>query len=102
MARIEKGLHGHHAEAAAYTHPPARQATVSQAQPTPIVEAPFARVNSVTPGSPADTAGLKVGDCIKRFGSVGALNHEKLAKVASEVQQNEDVWQSKIELSGII
>lgn len=56
-----------------------------------ILGTPFARVNSVEPGSPADQAGLKTGDTIRGFGNVHWLNHERLTKVAEAVQQNEGV-----------
>ena len=48
----------------------------------------FARVNSVTPNSPADAAGLKPGDEIRTFGYVNAENHDGLKKVAECVQGN--------------
>ncbi|GAQ45302.1 putative 26S proteasome regulatory subunit [Aspergillus tubingensis] len=50
---------------------------------------PFAKVNSVVPGSPADQAGLRVGDTVREFGSANWLNHERLSKVAEIVQQSE-------------
>jgi 26S proteasome non-ATPase regulatory subunit 9 len=52
---------------------------------------PFAKVNSVAVASPADQAGLKLGDRIRSFGSVNWINHERLSKVAELVQQNEGV-----------
>jgi C-terminal processing protease CtpA/Prc len=55
------------------------------------LEAPFAKVNSVVPGSPAESAGLKVGDNITKFGWVDWTNHDKLSKVAEAVTQNEGV-----------
>ena len=45
-------------------------------------------------GSPADTAGLKAGDRIRRFGTANWMNHEKLAKVAEVVQGSEGVSSS--------
>lgn len=54
-------------------------------------DTPFAKVNSVVPGSPADEAGLKAGDWIRKFGDVNWLNHEKLNKVAETVQRNQGV-----------
>lgn len=59
--------------------------------PAPVVEPPFARVNSVVPGSPAEESGLHAGDKITRFGTVNWQNHERLGKVAQVVQQNENV-----------
>ncbi|KAK6539504.1 putative 26S proteasome regulatory subunit, variant 2 [Orbilia ellipsospora] len=97
MAEIERALHSYHAEQAGAPEPTGSEdpATASSGpsapRPETIVEAVFAVVNQVFPSSPAEAAGLKAGDKIKRFGTVGALNHEKLAKVATEVQQNENV-----------
>lgn len=56
-----------------------------------LVETPFAKVNSVTDGSPAHQAGLKAGDGIRAFGHVNWMNHENLTKVAEVVQRNEGV-----------
>ena len=91
MTRIEKGLHEHHARmqeatAAASTNPLA--ATSSAA---PALEAPFAKVNSVAEGSPAASAGLRVGDTITKFGWVDWTNHDKLARLTQVVSQNEGV-----------
>lgn len=55
------------------------------------IGAPFAKVNTVTPRSPADLAGLKGGDRIVRFGTANFTNHERLSKVSQVVQQNENV-----------
>jgi len=66
--------------------PPPSEATV--------VETPFAKVNSVVAGSPADQAGLRAGDTIRSFGGINWMNHERLTKVAEVVQQNEGVGHS--------
>ncbi|RMZ78368.1 hypothetical protein DV738_g3925, partial [Chaetothyriales sp. CBS 135597] len=94
MDRIEKGLHAHHANLQASES--FKQAEASPAQrvstttaATPVApETAFARVNSVEPGSPANEAGLKQGDQIRRFGTVIWSNHERLRKVGEAVQQN--------------
>ena len=99
MARIEKALHAHHASnqttetttAKAITQPVATSSASRAAAESIPLEKPFAKVNSVVAGSPADDAGLKAGDSIRRFGNVNWINHEKLKKVADTVQSNEGV-----------
>jgi 26S proteasome non-ATPase regulatory subunit 9 len=94
MARIEKGLHEHHArlaELAQNDTAASSQAQASIAAPAAPLEAPFAKVNSVVTGSPADSAGLKIGDSITKFGWVDWTNHDKLSRVAEAVSQNEGV-----------
>lgn len=94
MSRIEKGLHEHHARLAqqAQNNPAgANQTQAGLNAPPTALEAPFARVNSVVAGSPADDAGLKTGDSITKFGWVDWTNHERLGRVAEAVSQNEGV-----------
>lgn len=97
MQLIEKGVHAHFANlqntqgAGPTTNgtnvPPAVQSVTNNT----ALGAPFAKVNSVVSGSPADQAGLKVGDTIRSFGNINWLNHERLSKVAQVVQENEGV-----------
>lgn len=93
MDKIEKALHQHHANIQA--EEAKKPATVNQdsacttsSGPPPAPEAPFAKVNSVEPESPANEAGLKAGDLIRRFGTAIWSNHERLRKVGEVVQQN--------------
>lgn len=92
MSRIEKGLHEHHARLAeqALNGTAADHASTSGST-SAALEAPFAKVNGVVPGSPADSAGLKVGDNITKFGWVDWTNNDKLSRVAEAVSQNEGV-----------
>ncbi|KAF2115107.1 hypothetical protein BDV96DRAFT_493889 [Lophiotrema nucula] len=93
MKRIEEGLHEHHArlqEQAQSNTAPSSQGPVAN-NSAAALEAPFAKVNSVVSGSPADTAGLKVGDSITKFGWVDWTNHDKLSRVAEAVSQNEGI-----------
>jgi 26S proteasome non-ATPase regulatory subunit 9 len=91
MALIETGLHEHHARMAEHAqHNPAAAQAASRAAPAAI-EAPFAKVNSVVAASPADVAGLRVGDTITKFGWVDWTNHERLSRVAEAVSQSEGV-----------
>ncbi|KAH7065452.1 26S proteasome non-ATPase regulatory subunit 9 [Macrophomina phaseolina] len=93
--RIEKALHAHHASlreaaeaaSAAGTTGTAGAAGSSSTDDAALL-APFARVNDVVSGSPADNAGLKAGDKILKFGEVNWMNHEKLSKLAETVAQN--------------
>ncbi|ELR05029.1 putative 26S proteasome regulatory subunit [Pseudogymnoascus destructans] len=55
----------------------------------PVLETPFARVNSVVESSPAEEAGLKEGDLIRNFGYVNRENNDGLRRVAECVQGNE-------------
>ncbi len=98
MAKLEsavqdgfaKGIHDQNAETrhtSSIIQPAAQVAVAS----TPSMQPPFAKVNTVTPNSPADLAGLRAGDRVTSFGIVNFTNHERLAKVAQVVQQSENV-----------
>ncbi|KAJ5662539.1 26S proteasome non-ATPase regulatory subunit 9 [Penicillium maclennaniae] len=99
MTHLEKGLHDHFARLQNTPGATTNGTNVPSSAPTSATDStsadagtlgtPFARVNSVEPGSPAHQAGLKTGDSIRSFGSVHWLNHERLSKVAEAVQQNE-------------
>jgi 26S proteasome non-ATPase regulatory subunit 9 len=93
MNRIEEEVHAHFAEAADQSDGTSVvETTASISHPSHSNdEVPFAKVNSVAPGSPADTAGVKPGDKIIRFGTVDWMNHDKLTKVSEVVIQNEGV-----------
>lgn len=88
--KIEQGLHAHHASLReAATNAPGSVSTAgSRSTDDAALQAPFAKVNDVVPGSPADSAGLKTGDKILKFGDVNWMNHEKLSKLAETVAQN--------------
>ncbi|PYH94758.1 hypothetical protein BO71DRAFT_398699 [Aspergillus ellipticus CBS 707.79] len=101
MTHLEKGIHTHfanlqRAQAAAPSGGNAGDTRGLQASAsgnngldTGATGRPFAKVNSVVPGSPADQAGLRAGDTVRSFGSANWLNHVRLAKVAEIVQQSE-------------
>lgn len=69
----------------------AANAAASRAPSAPVLEPPFAKVNTVHPGSPADASGLRPEDRIVKFGTVNWTNHERLGKIAQVVQQSENV-----------
>lgn len=107
MKHVEKGLHAHfaalqqnattsafpNARSTLPTTPAIQEITSRETFPTHagVIGTPFAKVNSVVNGSPADYAGLKMGDTIRHFGEVNWENHEHLSRVAEVVQQNEGV-----------
>lgn len=97
MAVIEKHIHEHFASLAedgardeTATDVPSRNITLPTSLPQ-VLEAPFAKVNSVATGGPAETAGLKAGDQIRNFGYVNHSNHDGLRRVGECVQANEGV-----------
>ncbi|EMC98653.1 hypothetical protein BAUCODRAFT_66012 [Baudoinia panamericana UAMH 10762] len=102
MAKLETAVHKAFAEgkplangAASATRAPVTQNSISSGAGSSVlrssvIEPPFARVNSVVPGSPADQAGLMSGDKVTSFGSINWTNHERLSRVAQVVQQNEN------------
>ncbi|KAL3472141.1 hypothetical protein BJX99DRAFT_236008 [Aspergillus californicus] len=99
MTNIEKGIHAHFASLQNARNTTSVTSTtgtstssVSESRTSAAgvgVSTPFAKVNTVVSGSPADQAGLQAGDAILSFGSINWLNHERLSKVAEVVQQNE-------------
>lgn len=99
MSVIEKHIHEHFArlaESGGAIEEPSTNGGPSNirtsAQPLPQdLDPPFAKVNSVVDGSPADSAGLKAGDEIRNFGYVNIRNNDGLKRVAECVQGNEGV-----------
>ncbi|KAL2814913.1 hypothetical protein BDW59DRAFT_154109 [Aspergillus cavernicola] len=98
MSHIEKGIHTHFAglqgardnvTATSVTSTPNRASESNTSTTGMGVLTPFAKVNSVVSGSPADQAGLQAGDTIRSFGIVNWVNHGRLSKVAEVVQHNE-------------
>lgn len=99
MTAIETFLHQHFASLGGTDSAPA--ASTSAEPPLPqfsepeVLQAPFAKVDTVAANSPAQSAGLKPGDEIRNFGYVNRSNHENLKKVLECVQGNEDVSSNK-------
>ncbi|XP_034647284.1 26S proteasome non-ATPase regulatory subunit 9 isoform X1 [Trachemys scripta elegans] len=89
MLQVEKALHQLHArekEKQAKDEAEAQAEAMNQNQSLPQ---PFARVNAVTPGSPASISGLQVDDEIIEFGSVDTHNFQTLQNIATVVQHSE-------------
>ena len=82
MSRIESGLHNLHAQS---------REGVGVSDPSDLVHGAaalsvsppecFAAVDLVSPGSPAEAAGLQVGDRVAVFGSVRASNFSGLKDI---------------------
>ena len=93
MAKLETVVHAQFAKASenASNDTSSRHTVEARAGSSSVIEPPFAKVNTVAPNSPADAAGLMVGDKVVKFGAANFTNHERLSKVAQVVQQNENV-----------
>ncbi|RFU76221.1 26s proteasome non-atpase regulatory subunit 9 [Trichoderma arundinaceum] len=92
MTVIEKHLHEHFANIQDGDEAPVVAGDEPRILPDSQLEQldePFAKVNSVAAGSPAQQAGLQAGDEIRNFGYVNRSNHDGLKKVAECVQGNE-------------
>ena len=89
MKRIEKGLVEYHAICAEE-----RSASSTEPMEHTVLEAPrenlspFAAINLVSSESPAEQAGLKIGDLIIKFGSVTKHNFTSLSDVGKIVQHS--------------
>ncbi|PPJ61253.1 hypothetical protein CBER1_06731 [Cercospora berteroae] len=90
MKSLEEAVHEQFAAGKTPDEIPAQASGSATTRAAPVVEPPFARVNAVVPSSPAEQAGMKVGDKVTKFGWATWTNHERLAKVAEIVQQNEN------------
>ncbi|XP_016074530.1 PREDICTED: 26S proteasome non-ATPase regulatory subunit 9 [Miniopterus natalensis] len=91
MKQVEEALHQLHArdkEKQARDMAEAQEEAMSQSEGPGTPQA-FARVNSISPGSPASIAGLQAGDEIVEFGSVNTQNFQSLQNIGSLVQHSE-------------
>ena len=77
LAKIETGLHSLHAQARETCDD---WRVVNREQDLPSI--PFARVLVVLEGSPAETAGIKQGDLVTKFGSVIKNNFLNLKNIS--------------------
>ncbi|XP_003420343.1 26S proteasome non-ATPase regulatory subunit 9 isoform X1 [Loxodonta africana] len=97
MKQVEEALHQLHArdkEKQARDIAEAQNEAMSHRPDLSPSESPcppraFAKVNSISAGSPASLAGLQVDDEIVEFGSVNTQNFQSLQNVGSVVQHSE-------------
>ncbi|DAA20612.1 26S proteasome non-ATPase regulatory subunit 9 [Bos indicus] len=93
MKQVEDALHQLHArdkEKQARDLAEAHREALSRDQSQGLSPAQaFAKVNSISPGSPASIAGLQVDDEILEFGSVNTQNFQSLQNIGSVVQHSE-------------
>ncbi|KAK9310017.1 hypothetical protein QLX08_000496 [Tetragonisca angustula] len=83
MNKIEEGLHKVHALARNQTESPSPTVIQDNVQLDP-----FLKVNLVSPGSPADIAGIQVDDLILEFGSIDCRNFKSLKDIGTLVQNS--------------
>ena len=93
MRQIEAGLLQVHQAHAGATQPQAAAAApqgpaLTMYCPADQLCAPFAAIDLVSRGSPAETCGLRCGDAIVEFGSVTHDNFTGLASISSVVQHS--------------
>nr|XP_060485344.1 26S proteasome non-ATPase regulatory subunit 9-like [Panthera onca] len=101
MKQVEEALHQLHARDKekqardmAEAHKEAMSRNLDQSEGLSPPQA-FAKVNSISPGSPASIAGLQVDDEIVEFGSVNTQNFQSLHNIGNVVQHSEGVsWKS--------
>ncbi|KAG4077141.1 hypothetical protein HA402_016128 [Bradysia odoriphaga] len=97
MKEIEKGLEAFHAESTSNGPSGPKAASFrSNSDDMEVVETPlypFVRVNFVSPGSPAEAAGIRFNDEIIEFGSLNASNFRELTQISEIVKhrQNERI-----------
>ncbi|NXU34956.1 PSMD9 ATPase, partial [Drymodes brunneopygia] len=89
MKQVEEALHKLHArEKEKHARDEAEALAEARSQNQSLPQA-FAKVNAVTPGSPASVSGLQVDDEIVEFGSVNVNNFQNLQNIATVVQHSE-------------
>ncbi|XP_043581791.1 26S proteasome non-ATPase regulatory subunit 9 [Bombus pyrosoma] len=85
MKKIEEGLHKLHALAGDQAEN--SLATTAIVQDNAQLD-PFLKVNLVSPGSPAEIAGIQVDDLILEFGSIDCRNFKSLKDIGTLVQNS--------------
>ncbi|XP_026715771.1 26S proteasome non-ATPase regulatory subunit 9 [Athene cunicularia] len=87
MKQVEEALHQLHAREKE-KHAKDEAEALAEALSQNLPQA-FAKVNAVTPGSPASISGLQIDDEIVEFGSVNINNFQNLQNIATVVQHSE-------------
>ncbi|XP_058796796.1 26S proteasome non-ATPase regulatory subunit 9 isoform X2 [Phymastichus coffea] len=85
MLKIEQGLHKIHKFAGHVSQE--SPSTSNHFQEVFLLE-PFLRVNIVSPGSPAEIAGIQVDDLILEFGSISNRNFTSLKDIGTLVENS--------------
>ncbi|XP_077985794.1 26S proteasome non-ATPase regulatory subunit 9-like [Glandiceps talaboti] len=85
MKDIEQGLHLLHSQEKTSNHKPSEQPMETDS----ALPRPFAKIETVTPGSPAASGGLLVGDTVVKFGSVTTDNFQTLLNIAEVVKHGQ-------------
>jgi len=92
-SRVEQGIHSLHAQSAQSVPKNSLASSVDLAEVS-SKDTAFAKIDSVAPGSPADIAGIQIGDQMLSFGSVTHKNfNDDLGNVANVAKhsQNQNV-----------
>ncbi|XP_046751074.1 26S proteasome non-ATPase regulatory subunit 9 isoform X2 [Diprion similis] len=85
MRQIETGLHQVHSMSGSQTQQP--EPSVNSVEENTLSE-PFLKVNLVSSASPAELAGIEVGDLIVEFGSIDSRNFRSLKDVGELVESS--------------
>ncbi|XP_005989036.1 26S proteasome non-ATPase regulatory subunit 9 [Latimeria chalumnae] len=89
MKQIEEALHQLHAHEREKRAKDEAEAEAEAMEVEQRLPRPFAKVETITAGSPASMCGLQVGDEIIEFGSVNTQNFRSLQNIATVVQHSE-------------
>ncbi|XP_050297265.1 26S proteasome non-ATPase regulatory subunit 9 [Anthonomus grandis grandis] len=89
MKQIENGLQGYYSTSSSSDNMDTTPISTEPPKEAVIHKIPFAKVTLVSPGSPADYAGIHVGDEIVEFGSVNSTNFKSVTDIATVVQHSE-------------
>ncbi|CAG9764685.1 unnamed protein product [Ceutorhynchus assimilis] len=89
MKQIEDGLQGYYSASSSESSMDTQPIGSCQRPQMVIHQTPFARVTLVSEGSPADYAGIQVGDLIVEFGSINSTNFKAITDIATVVQHCE-------------